>query len=89
MRLYLLACVIFNHPGTGRQFRKLFPFLLVLDEIWALSPLIMAGLWPEGVTLLCAACLAYLPISHRNLIRSAYPADASGALSAASSPSGR
>jgi predicted Ser/Thr protein kinase len=72
VRLYLLASVGFDDPDTGRQFRRLFPVLAVLDEIWALSPLLMLGRWPEGITLVCMALLAYLPMTHRNLIASAY-----------------
>jgi hypothetical protein len=72
IRLYLIASVGFDHPDTGRQFRKLFPLLALLDEVWALAPLLLLGKWPEGLTLLAMATLAYLPFSHRNLIASAY-----------------
>jgi len=73
VRLYLLACFAFDHPETGRQFRRMFPLLFLLDEAWALTPLLMAGRWPEGVALGCVAVLVYIPITHLNLIRSAYP----------------
>jgi len=73
IRLYLLASFGFNDPETGRQFRKLFPFLFVVDEIWALAPLLLYSKWRPGVTLLCVATLAYVPMSQRNLIKSAYP----------------
>jgi len=72
IRLYLLASVGFDDPDTGRQFRRLFPLLALLDEIWALSPLLMLGRWPEGIALVCMAMLAYLPVTQRNLIGSAY-----------------
>jgi predicted Ser/Thr protein kinase len=73
VRLYFMASVGFDDPDTGRQFRRLFPFLFLLDELWALSPLLLIGKWPAGVTFFCMAVLAYLPFSHRNLIRAAYP----------------
>ncbi len=73
IRLYLLASLGFHDPETGSQFRKLFPFLFVVDEIWALSPLLLYSRWRPGVTLLCVAILAYVPMSQRNLIKSAYP----------------
>ncbi len=73
IRLYLLASLGFNDPETGSQFRKLFPFLFVVDEIWALAPLLLYGRWRPGVMLLCVAMLAYVPMSQRNLIKSAYP----------------
>jgi tRNA A-37 threonylcarbamoyl transferase component Bud32 len=73
VRLYILVSVGFHDPETGRQFRKLYPFLFVLDELWALSPLLLIGKWPPGITLVCMALLVYLPISHSNLVHSAYP----------------
>ncbi len=73
IRLYLLASLGFNDPETGRQFRKLFPFLFVVDEIWALTPLLLYGRWRPGLTLLFVAMLAYVPMSQRYLIKSAYP----------------
>jgi serine/threonine protein kinase len=72
VRLFLMVSVWFDDPETGRQFRRLFPFLFLLDELWALTPFLLIGKWPAGVTLICVALLAYLPISHRNLIRNAY-----------------
>ena len=50
---------------------KLFPFLLVLDAVWAASPLLLAakGL---GLALAGMAGLAYLPFSQRTLMRAAY-----------------
>lgn len=73
IRLYMLASVGFDDPETGSNFRKLFPFLFPLDEVWALTPLLMIERWREGVPLICVALLAYLPISHRNLVHNAYP----------------
>jgi predicted Ser/Thr protein kinase len=78
LRLYLIASVGFDDPETGIQFRKLFPFLFILDEIWALTPLLLYTRWRPGVTILCLAFLAYVPITQRNLIRSAYPSRRSG-----------
>jgi serine/threonine protein kinase len=72
VRLFLMVSVFFDDPETGRQFRKLFPFLFLLDELWALTPFLLIGKWSAGITLICVALLAYLPISHLNLIRSAY-----------------
>jgi serine/threonine protein kinase len=72
VRLYVIASVGFDDPETGLQFRKLFPALLMLDELWALSPFLLLGKWPPGLTLICVILLAYLPFTHRNLIRNAY-----------------
>jgi predicted Ser/Thr protein kinase len=72
VRLYLLASFGFDDPETGEKFGTLFPYLFILDELWALAPLLLIEKWPAGVALICVALLAYLPISHRNLVRSAY-----------------
>ncbi len=72
VRLFLMVSAAFDDPETGRQFRKLFPFLFVLDELWALTPLVLVGKWPAGLAVICVVLLAYLPISHRNLVKSAY-----------------
>ncbi len=80
LRLYLIASVGFDDPETGIQFRKVFPFLFAIDEIWALTPLLLFTRWRPGVTILCLAFLAYVPITQRNLVRSAYPSRRSGRL---------
>jgi predicted Ser/Thr protein kinase len=71
VRLYLLSSVGFRHPASPRQFRRLFPVLLVLDSVWATSPLL---LWPRigYISLGCVAVMAYLPFSQRTLMYSAY-----------------
>jgi hypothetical protein len=75
VRLYLMVSVGFDDPEIGVQFRKLFPFLFVLDELWALSPLLLIDKWPAGIALVFMAVLAYLPLSQRTLIRNSYAYD--------------
>jgi hypothetical protein len=63
-----------HHPAAGRKFITLFPVLLVLDGIWAASPLL---LWPyrgSGPAFVGVVLLAYVPFAQRTLIRSIYPA---------------
>jgi len=73
VRLYLLSSVGLRHPAAGRQFQRLFPFLFLLDEVWAASPLLVAGIIGVGPALAGVSGLAYLPFSQRTLIRSIYP----------------
>ena len=73
VRLYLISAVGFNYPGSGRLFRQAFPGILVLDALWAASPLFLYQSWGEP-TLLFVAALAFLPFSQRTLILSAYGA---------------
>jgi cholera toxin transcriptional activator len=73
VRLYLLSSVGLRHPNAGKQFHKLFPFVFVLDALWAASPLLVAPTIGIGVALAGACGLAYLPFSQRTLIRTMYP----------------
>lgn len=72
VRLYLIAAVGLNYAGSGRLFRRIFPGILVLDAVWAASPLFLFHRLAE-FALLCAAALAFLPFSQRTLISCAYP----------------
>ena len=72
VRLYLLSSVGLAHPAAGRQFQRLFPALLVLDSLWAASPLLAGLRIGFGLALAAAAGLAYLPFSQRTLIRNIY-----------------
>lgn len=41
VRVYLIALVGWGHTDAGPRYRRLFPFLLVLDAIWAGTPLLI------------------------------------------------
>jgi len=67
IRLYLLAAVAFDIQHLGGRFRRLFPALLVLDELWALSPFLLLPQIGLGLSLAATAALAYVPFSQRTL----------------------
>jgi DNA-binding winged helix-turn-helix (wHTH) protein len=67
-RLYLLTATAFNYRGLGANFRKLFPFLLPLDELWALAPFLAAQQLGFGLALAVTAALLYLPFAQRSLL---------------------
>jgi eukaryotic-like serine/threonine-protein kinase len=71
LRLYQFTAVAFDYPDLGRKFRKLFPAVLTLDIIWAATPLLFLGQL-QGLVLICAAALAFLPFSQRILLYAAY-----------------
>ena len=71
LRLYQFTAVAFDYPDLGRKFRKMFPALLTLDIIWAATPLLFLGQL-QGLVLICAAALAFLPFSQRILVYAAY-----------------
>ena len=68
VRLYLLTAMVFRYQGLNEKFRKLFPFLLVLDEIWALTPFLCVEQIGLGLAIATAAALLYLPFSQRALL---------------------
>lgn len=73
VRLYLLSSLVFDHPELGRKFRHLFPLVLALDLLWALSPLFLFMRIGLGLSFAATATLLYCPFSQRTLVRMAYP----------------
>jgi len=80
VRLYQFTALAFDYPDLGVKFRMLFPAVLLLDAVWTATPLLFLGQL-QGLVLLCAAGLAYLPFCQRTLLYSAY-ANAGGRSSA-------
>lgn len=72
IRLYLLAAAAFNYRGLSLKFKKLFPFLLPLDELWALAPFLIAHRIGFGLALAATAALLFLPFSQRSLLLMGY-----------------
>jgi cholera toxin transcriptional activator len=68
IRLYLLAATAFQYRGLNTKFKKLFPFLLPLDELWALAPFLIIHRIGFGLALATTAALLYLPFSQRSLL---------------------
>lgn len=74
VRLFLLTSVGLRHPSAGVKYRKLFPVVLLLDIVWAASPLLLVEKIGVGLAMAGMAGLAYLPFSQRILMNSIYPA---------------
>jgi DNA-binding winged helix-turn-helix (wHTH) protein len=72
VRLYLLSAVSFDYPLLPQKFRRLFPFLFILDEIWALAPFWIALKLGLGVTFAAVAAFVYLPFVQRTLMWMGY-----------------
>jgi len=84
MRLYQFTALAFDYPDLGVKFRLLFPAVLLLDAVWAATPLLFLGQL-RGLVVLCAAGLGFLPFCQRTLLYSAY-ANAGGRSSAIRAP---
>lgn len=73
LRCYLISAAGFDHRQLGKKFRRLFAFVLPLDELWALAPFLMVNRIELGGAIAATAALLYVPFSERTLIRLAYP----------------
>ncbi len=68
MRAFVLCAVFFHAPGVREKFLRLWPFLLVFDELWALSPFLLLHHINFGLALSCTALLVYSPFAQRSLM---------------------
>jgi hypothetical protein len=67
IRFYLLTAAAFDVKDLARKFLKLFPVVLVLDELWALAPFLLAMQLGTGLALGITAALVYVPFAQRTL----------------------
>lgn len=68
IRLYLASAVAFDLSGLSSKFHRLFPVTLPLDELWALSPFLLAPRIGVGLALAATAALIYVPFAQRTLL---------------------
>ena len=68
VRAYVICLALFHAPGARRKFLKIWPGLLALDELWALSPFLLMHHINFGLALACMALLAYAPFVQRSLV---------------------
>jgi cholera toxin transcriptional activator len=73
LRCYLFSAVAFDHRRLGEKFQRMFLFVLILDQLWAVSPLLMTRQIGFGAAFAATAVLLYLPFSERTLVKLAYP----------------
>ncbi|MGB0123780.1 MAG: transcriptional regulator [Silvibacterium sp.] len=68
VRAFVLSAVFFHAPGIREKFLRIWPFLLPLDELWALSPFLLLHHINFGLALSCTALLVYSPFAQRSLV---------------------
>jgi cholera toxin transcriptional activator len=68
VRAFVLSATLFRAPVARRNFLKLWPFLLVLDELWSLSPFLLLHHINFGLALACTTLLVYSPFAQRSLV---------------------
>jgi DNA-binding winged helix-turn-helix (wHTH) protein len=72
LRFYLISGVGFDYQRLGEKFRRIFPAVLALDQLWAVAPFLLMEKIGLGMAFAATAALLYLPFSERTLIRMAY-----------------
>ena len=73
LRFYLLSGVAFDYPRLGEKFLKIFLAVLILDQLWAISPFLILDKIGFGAAFAATAALLYVPFAERTLVRMAYP----------------
>jgi cholera toxin transcriptional activator len=68
VRTFLFCAVLFHAPQTREKFLKIWPFLLLLDLLWSLSPFLLLHHINYGLALACVTFLVYSPFAQRSLI---------------------
>jgi cholera toxin transcriptional activator len=68
VRAFVLCAVLFRAPGVRGKFLKLWPWLLIADVQWALSPFLLLHHINTGLALACMALLVYSPFAQRSLM---------------------
>lgn len=68
VRTFLISAILFHAPGMRGKYLRLWPFLLVPDVLWALSPFLLLHHINFGLALACTTLLVYSPFAQRSLI---------------------
>jgi cholera toxin transcriptional activator len=73
LRCYLLSAAAFDYRRLRERFEKMFPFLLALDQLWAIAPFLLVQQIGFGLAFAATAALLYVPFGERTLVKMAYP----------------
>jgi hypothetical protein len=70
VRLYLVFTVGLGHPAAGMKYRRMLPYLMPWDWIWAPSPFLAVHAIGPELALVFTAVLVYPPMTQLILMRS-------------------
>ena len=68
VRAFVLCAVLFRAPAVRGKFLKMWPWLLIADVLWSLSPFLLLHHINTGSALACMALLVYSPFAQRSLL---------------------
>ena len=67
-RAFVFCAALFHAPQARRNLLRLWPALLIFDELWALSPFLLMHHIDLGPALAAMALLVYSPFAQRSLV---------------------
>jgi cholera toxin transcriptional activator len=73
LRFYLCFAILFDYDFLGPKFRRLFPFLLSIDEVWSAMTFFLIPTIGLGFAFPLFVLAVYSPFAQRTLVRMAYP----------------
>jgi len=68
VRLFIMLAVALDYHNLPAKFARLFPVLLILDLLWAVSPFLLIHHINSGLALGLSAPLVYMPFAQRSLV---------------------
>jgi DNA-binding winged helix-turn-helix (wHTH) protein len=68
VRAFVLSAALFHAPGFRGKFLKIWPALILFDELWSLSPFLLLHHINFGLALACTTLLVYSPFAQRSLV---------------------
>jgi cholera toxin transcriptional activator len=68
VRAFVVCMILFRAPRAQQKFLRIWPFLLLFDELWSLAPFLLLHHINFGLALACTAPLVYSPFAQRSLI---------------------
>ena len=68
VRAFLLSAWLFRAPRLREKLLRIWPFLLIVDLLWSLSPFLLLHHINFGLALSCTVLLVYSPFAQRSLV---------------------
>ena len=68
VRAFVLCAALFHAPDFRGKFLKIWPVLLLFDELWSLAPFLLLHHINFGLALACTTLLVYSPFAQRSLV---------------------
>ena len=68
VRAFVLCAALFHAPDFRGNFRKIWPFMFLFDELWSLAPFLLLHHINFGLALASTTLLVYSPFAQRSLV---------------------